>query len=1061
MVDQFFFIHSEWSDTCYIDRIENSISRKNIEKEFGNYEVINDKIIIKWHNWPGFDEFILYENIYFHLRIYNEYIFNFEKSNLESINLLHSEWEELCFINKELKIIFKYSNFLFLGNFKLDENGLFINWNNNSCDKFIKVIDKFYQDKILADKLQITNNEYNNKYYDNNENSENQENHINSENSENNNILKIDIIKIINNKFYSKKYLEKNKNIKNLQNQENLKNKNINNKKLNNYNVPNINLLVEENYNDEIINKLLNLNIKNNYLNKENVNNYKNFFNSNKNSLLKDFFSLDLPFELKIEKNKKRSITLVEWGYPPFGGGENWMLNFNKILYDNNYDNYLISFSDPINNKIFDEFNLIDLEYVKIIQMPKDILDIIKIIKIIDPLFINHQGINRMHFLKIANILNIPFLTGFCFWNDIINYSSPDFNIDMLNNNLEKSDNFKTILDNSYTYVASHFVNDVISKVYNEITLDVIESISIEEEFKIDSNINEKRYVTLINCHYKKGGYLIKILCQNLDENIPLQFVYTEYDANITIDYINNLINERNLKKNINILIPNKIDIKTIYKNTKILLIPSLCDETFCRVAYEGMINKIPILSTRNGNLKYILKDYAIFIENYDLDLWKNNIEKIYYDEFLYNSENSASNENTSKINNNISNNIDLNIENIKLKIIKKIDTLSESKYKLNPNNIGLIIPWADQGLGIQGRDYYLTLKNIGFNPFVLSFKPYHSSHDNIYLQSNRDEWNYENITYSPHYRENLTYDEIADFIYKNNIKKIIIIEATFIHIFKITAFLKLLNIEIYLVVNIECIRIDELNFHNLFDKILTNNKNSDSIITKIFNNKSFFLGFHLNHSYFKNNLVKNNQNINYLKFFCIGGLNSISRKHIDLIVKIFYDIYVENIFTNWTLNVYVQGVEIPEIFNKYICKNINFIIDNMSYETVISKYKENDIFIHFGSHEGLGLGFYESLYCGTPILTMNWIPNNELIINNYNGWLVDTTHGNIYDNSLSLINRGVVSELDVRNKIIYIIYNKEQTLNIIDFTLKNKEKMYLENKDLFEKKLKKILLTP
>lgn len=38
-----------------------------------------------------------------------------------------------------------------------------------------------------------------------------------------------------------------------------------------------------------------------------------------------------------------------------------------------------------------------------------------------------------------------------------------------------------------------------------------------------------------------------------------------------------------------------------------------MVDETFCRVGYEGMINKIPILSTKNGNLKYLLEDYADF----------------------------------------------------------------------------------------------------------------------------------------------------------------------------------------------------------------------------------------------------------------------------------------------------------------------------------------------------------------------------------------------------------------------------------------------------------------
>jgi len=293
----------------------------------------------------------------------------------------------------------------------------------------------------------------------------------------------------------------------------------------------------------------------------------------------------------------------------------------------------LICFSDPFKNYYFDKINFIDLTYVKIIQCPKDLITIIKFIKLIDPDLINHQGINRLFFMKLSNLLEIPFLTGFCFWQNILKFNSDNINVGMLNNpNIEKTDEFEYILNNSYCYVSSNFVNDIIYKLYN-INLDIIETISLEEDYIINSDFNDKYYVTLINCHNNKGGYLIKYLCENLDYNIPLKFVYTENDPTITIEYIENIIKKRNCINNINVLIPNKINIKDIYNDTRIILIPSLCEETFCRVGYEAMMNNIPILSTKNGNLKYLLKDYAIFIEDLDFELWKNNIENIYYNE--------------------------------------------------------------------------------------------------------------------------------------------------------------------------------------------------------------------------------------------------------------------------------------------------------------------------------------------------------------------------------------------------------------------------------------------
>ena len=310
---------------------------------------------------------------------------------------------------------------------------------------------------------------------------------------------------------------------------------------------------------------------------------------------------------------------------------------------------------------------------------------------------------------------------------------------------------------------------------------------------------------------------------------------------------------------------------------------------------------------------------------------------------------------------------------------------------------------------------------------------------------------------YSNNYRENLNYDEIVDFIYKYNIKKIIIIEATFLNIFNISIFLKTLNIKIYLVVNIECIRLVELSYHNIFDNILTNNMCSYLIMNQLFKHKTKYLGFHLNHSYF-HNIEKNiKHNMDNLKFFCIGGLNSLSRKNIDIIVKSFYIIYIENKYLKWELNVYIQGVEIPSLFDDYKCTNIHYFINELSYKDIIHKYIENDIFIHMGSHEGLGLGFYESLYSGTPIFTMNWTPNNEIIINNINGWLLDCDFSNIYDNNNAFINRGIINEVWMSNKIIEIL-NNTNTINIINNTIHNKNIFINNNQIKFEKNLYDIL---
>ena len=994
-----YFIHNEWSDKCLL--LNNIIKRKNINNENGTYKIIDNKIIIKWNNWNIEDIFIKYNNDYIFYSFYEEYIQN---KNIIEYNLQKENLVLECIFNLENNIIYKKNKILEQGTFKINNNELIITWNNNIKENYIKIND-IYQDKDLIENviLKIIKNDYviekfkkiNNEYYLNTVSNIKEDIY-----HDNNNSYDIINFEIINDK------------IKN-----------------------NLNFLINNNHN------LLN---NKNYLNIQNI---KSFIN---NYEYEDYFynltHIDLNFKI-LPKKLKRCLTLVEWGYPPFGGGENWLLNFNKILSKYDYENYLICFSDPFKNEYFTNNTLIDIEYLKIIQMPKNTIEIIKIIKLINPDLINHQGVYREDFMKISNILEIPFLTGFCFWQNIIKFNQPDININMLSNNtLEKTDEFNFILKNSYTYSSSNFVNDVIYKLYNK-NIDVIESISLKENFYINNDdYNNKKYVTLINCHYNKGGYLLKFLFENLDLNIPILLINTENDPVINLDYLNNLINERNMKNNINKLISEKIDIKIIYKKTRILLIPSICEETFCRVAYEGMINKIPILSTNNGNLKYLLKDYAIFINDFDYNEWKNNIENLYFNLDL------IENFKTKNNNNNLTEEI------IEDKIYKKINNIKLSKYKLNEKNIGLIVPWADQGLGIQGREYYISLKEIGYNPYVLSFRPYHATWDNIYLQSSSDEWKYDNIFYSENTREKITYDEILNFVYTNNIKQIFIIEATFINIFKIAMFLKLLNIKIYLVINIECIRLIELNYHNIFDKILTNNLESEIIMSTIFNNKSQFLGFNLNHHYFQDINKNIKFNLNKLKFCCMGGLNSITRKNINFIISAFYQIFNENHFTNWELNVYIQGVEIPQIIENYKCPNINYYVKNSSYKDIVEYYHLNDIFIHMGSHEGLGLGFFESLYCGTPIITMDWTPNNEIIKNNQNGWIINCDFSQIYDNDNSLIFKGSITEENIKKKIIEILNDQTNTLNIINNTIINKNDLRIKNKNIFNNNLLKTL---
>jgi len=744
--------------------------------------------------------------------------------------------------------------------------------------------------------------------------------------------------------------------------------------------------------------------------------------------------------KISLEKGKRESIIILnEWGYPPYGGGENWILDTCRIM-NKQYDCYMLCFRNQINNYSYENYEIINLDYCKIILMKKDISEIFKIIYDIKPKLICHQGVERIFAMKIANCLGVPFVSGFCFWNDMITFGN-NTNINMINTKQIIDKNYKIIKENSYVYCVSKFMNDILIKS-NEEPINIIESISLKENYTTPFNVDEfetRKYVSILNIHSLKGGKIILHLLKNLNKKIPLLLINTERLNNL-LSEIETAFVERNSINNINLYFNNKVNnIQEIYKISRIILVPSIVDETFCRVGYEAMMNGIPTFSSNAGNLKYLLNGYANFIDPTDHNKWLNEIESIYFNKTKCHEMSKRTKTITSP-------------EIIYQKYIDFINSINEPKFKLNNKRIGILVPWADQGLGIQGRELYITLEKIGFEPYVFSFKPYLSTPKNLLMQVDVTEWNYKNIYYSENKRENISENELIEFVFNYKISKILIPELCYSPIFKTLSFLKLMNIKIYGLVNIETTRIDELVDHLILDKILTNNKSSYEIMKTIFDeNKVKYLGFGMNHPYFQELKLKR-VNKNKIKFITFGGLNAITRKNIKSTITVFSYIERKTNIKNWELHIYIQGNEL--IDNKLIdSPHIKYHIGNMNYKNVIQVYLNADITIHLGDHEGLGLGFYESLNCYTPILTLNCYPNCEIIENNKNGWLIDCQFENFTDNNKGLVKKGKINNNIYLAKITEIlITNFEYTVNII----KNCSNL---SSTTFEKNLKTFLL--
>lgn len=101
------------------------------------------------------------------------------------------------------------------------------------------------------------------------------------------------------------------------------------------------------------------------------------------------------------------------------------------------------------------------------------------------------------------------------------------------------------------------------------------------------------------------------------------------------------------------------------------------------------------------------------------------------------------------------------------------------------------------------------------------------------------------------------------------------------------------------------------------------------------------------------------------------------------------------------------------------------------------------------GDHEGLGLGFYESIVCGTPVMTIDTPPNNEIIKEGINGWLIPCGYTNLTDNKDGITYRATITVPHIKAKMLEIInhYQREMMYQstIMDYIKRYPVEVYSE----------------
>ena len=755
-------------------------------------------------------------------------------------------------------------------------------------------------------------------------------------------------------------------------------------------------------------------------------------------------------------KQKSKNIALFSESSYPGGGGEEFMLDVAIYFSKNKYNVYWFTLHDW-GKSIHPDFSVERKLYYTEIKTPRSINELSNydyykgLLHNYNINYLFHQGQGHKLICDLGNILNIPTITCWCFWEEAININW-GYGLININKNLDKhntNENFLYIIKNiDFYYFASSFVKNTIENKYN-IKIDdthVFPTLSENDRIRKNTCINSyySQYITLLDAHTLKGG---KLFSELIKMNPSLSFLAIktedEYDGPKSIQQAINYVNNGS-----NVLYYDRVNnVKDIYNKTKILLCPTQLDETFCRVVYEAFENKIPVIFSNCGNLSYIDDTKLLRMNEDNSKLYSEVINKLildkeYYDDIVnYQYDYYLSIKHKS------------NIKTIHEQFIK----IEKKKNK----NIGIFTPWCDQGLGIQSRIYKHVLEKMDYNIYIFSTKPYVQTNASFLIKS-QEEWETNNIYRSPNRRLDINNLELDLFVKNYKIKKMIIPEVQYDKIFDIAVYLKeKYNVLTYAIPNIECIRDIELDKFVVFHKVLTNNYMSYNILKEHQFRNIEYLGF----NYDTTDKIKIN-NINLNKSIGIGdtinilhlsGLNGMFRKRTEIIIGIFDKLYNEGI-TNFMLNIVIQGnfdQTKMEMFNKPF---ISLRYDHLSYSEILNLYNENHISIQISKHEGLGLGFYESCFMNTPVITLDAPPHNEVIHNNKNGWLLDCSleRDEHPENPFTIIKQTQVNEIILTQQIKLILSDINNINDVIKNTKKYTEELH--NLEKFKLRLQTIL---
>ena len=580
-----------------------------------------------------------------------------------------------------------------------------------------------------------------------------------------------------------------------------------------------------------------------------------------------------------------RALWATKWSHP-FGGGEAAFYQCMRWAIEMGMEVVWISFYTS-RNEPYDSFEYERTEFGgHILHVPGgfDPLSFEAWLILLRPSFVHQQGSLKYEMLQVCKRSNIPMISAFHFWSECILLSPSKQHIDILENCREhtKDPKFDDIVENSSTvYVASDFMREVIRTIT---TYDIGHTVYPSPDPRdcivtSDQDPFDRPYVTMINIHVLKGGEFFLRMIQSA-KDISFHAVQTEHCSESLDGRIEEAIRSRNASsEGAKCKYSTRVsDVRKIYAECKIVVLGSLVDETFCRVAVEAMANGIPIVTTGKGNIRRIVGDAAVRVSECDGSNWSDAVRILCCNRDIYDVYRRKALQRYPMF--------DVEISKAQFTEVLRSSFDRERSKAM----VMFFTPWCDQGLGIQCRSYVTLLESGKVSTCIFAFHPYWSSEGSNRNQWDTNEWYHPRIHYSESNREQVTDREIVDFVRRFQVTHCVIPETCWFRVFEVARLLDRLRVKCFAIPNIEIVRKDELWKHHYFYKILCNNRSCRDQFSRYGFSNLEYLGYAIESKVRDDVSVREAEEDGEITFLFLGGLNAFSRKQVHQVLQSFTD---------------------------------------------------------------------------------------------------------------------------------------------------------------------------